>query len=298
MRLMLRENMIPLSEEVALQMLELLGAHKADIDEFWPILEHGQSALFLGRENPTIFRHLLKKGASVNKQAGDLSTIGKGIETTANALGLSNAMPAALSGIAEYLRRFVPKFYIELPTGECLGKHVVLHLAAYYGETANVRLLLNNHFADVDPKTAAPEEYTPLYLAASQGHLDVVQALVEAGADVDARCKGCERPNEVAKKYASREQLDGVRRDEYTKVINYLEGVMRELAWIKRANIRNMPSIAIPRTISFEPQAELHPQVDVVEEDQVIAPEEQRQIEAVATGIGAIHQNSPACHIL
>ena len=63
-----------------------------------------------------------------------------------------------------------------------------LYIAAMNGHSEIVRILLG-HGADVNLKAAAMENYTPLHKASSGGHLNVVQLLIEHGADVHARDK-------------------------------------------------------------------------------------------------------------
>jgi Ankyrin repeats (3 copies) len=59
----------------------------------------------------------------------------------------------------------------------------LLWQAAGYGRLGAVRLLVASGY-DVNPGGGWP---TPLHLAAAEGHLDVVTALLEAGADPTAR---------------------------------------------------------------------------------------------------------------
>jgi len=59
-----------------------------------------------------------------------------------------------------------------------------LHLASQNGHIAVVQFLLNNG-ADIDSKTK--EKLTPLHKSSRNGHLNVVQCLVAHGADINAR---------------------------------------------------------------------------------------------------------------
>src|SRR2546423_1673584 len=67
--------------------------------------------------------------------------------------------------------------------------------AAVGGDLAKVRELLGNG-VPVDARTVdmyplGPEwDVTPLMCAAAKGHLDIVRALLEAGAEVSAACQG------------------------------------------------------------------------------------------------------------
>jgi ankyrin repeat protein len=64
-----------------------------------------------------------------------------------------------------------------------------LHLAAFFGQVEAVRLLLG-HSAEVDARGRGWMTGTPLHSAASGDHTAVVRALLEAGADVNARQSG------------------------------------------------------------------------------------------------------------
>ena len=60
-----------------------------------------------------------------------------------------------------------------------------LMLAAHYGHTETVRTLLC--MPEVDVNQSHPEGLTPLHRAASMEHSDVVQVLIDAGADVEPK---------------------------------------------------------------------------------------------------------------
>lgn len=75
-------------------------------------------------------------------------------------------------------------------------KHVfrnslVLHLSNYIFFFVQVRRLLNEG-VDVNVAAFGPKSHgiTPLHLAAKGGHLKVMDALLECGANIDARTKG------------------------------------------------------------------------------------------------------------
>jgi ankyrin repeat protein len=64
-----------------------------------------------------------------------------------------------------------------------------LHLASFFGHAANVRLLLDRG-ADVAVVSKNRMEVMPLHSAVAGGHRSVAEALLEAGAPVDARSHG------------------------------------------------------------------------------------------------------------
>ena len=61
---------------------------------------------------------------------------------------------------------------------------VILRQAAFHGRVSSVRKLLE---LGADPGARDRDGFTPKHLAAQRGHLDVVKALIDAGA---ARCSG------------------------------------------------------------------------------------------------------------
>ena len=66
--------------------------------------------------------------------------------------------------------------------------HTPLFLAAMMGETDVVKLLLARDDVDINAQTEPPYSMTPLYVAADGSHLEVLQTLLQGGADVNLRC--------------------------------------------------------------------------------------------------------------
>ena len=63
--------------------------------------------------------------------------------------------------------------------------HNPLHALALSGDAGALRARLSA--PEADPNSRDARGWTPLMLAAMSGHLDVVRALLDAGADVNAR---------------------------------------------------------------------------------------------------------------
>ena len=73
-----------------------------------------------------------------------------------------------------------------------------LTMAAHHGHTETVRYIVG--LKDVDVKSAAMNDFTALHKAVDKGHVDVVQVLIDAGAEVDAKNKWRDSPLHLASK--------------------------------------------------------------------------------------------------
>ena len=71
-----------------------------------------------------------------------------------------------------------------------------LILAAYFGHTETVRYLVG--LPDVEVNHEANDCFTALHFAVQEGHRDVVEVLIDAGADIDAKINGGRTPLHVA----------------------------------------------------------------------------------------------------
>ncbi|MGC6366879.1 MAG: ankyrin repeat domain-containing protein [Candidatus Marinamargulisbacteria bacterium] len=74
-------------------------------------------------------------------------------------------------------------------------KRTPLHIAAKEGNLDNVQALIKDG-ADVNAKDE--DKKTPLHIAAEEGNLDIVQALIKYGADVNAKDEDEETPLHIA----------------------------------------------------------------------------------------------------
>ncbi len=115
-------------------------------------------------------------------------------------INTSNDSMSPLYMAAEEKRLEVVKFLLEKGADvnfQSSFNKSVLYIAVAQGHTAIVKELLRHKTLVLD----APNfnGTTPLHLAAINGYLDIVQALVEAGANVSAKDKGGKTPFAVAK---------------------------------------------------------------------------------------------------
>ncbi|HEX5109412.1 MAG TPA: ankyrin repeat domain-containing protein [Vicinamibacterales bacterium] len=100
-----------------------------------------------------------------------------------NRYGVTPIALACESGSAAIVERLLKAGVSADATGP-YGE-TALHTCAYSGNTAAVRVLLAAH-ASVDPGDSW-RGHTPLMWAAAKGHPETMQALIDAGADVNAR---------------------------------------------------------------------------------------------------------------
>lgn len=188
----------------------VLLAHGARLD---PIDEFGQTVVQVANSSaPEVLRLLIEAGADLDHRAGHAPLI---------------TVAAATSGDLELLDKLVAQGRpIEPPDGQGrsalqaaigFGKHpivdwlldhgadvnyrdersgaTVLATAVETGEPATVERLLSRG-ARIDAKTNGKE--SALFLAASRGHLDLVETLAAAGADIEAQNSLGMRPLMVA----------------------------------------------------------------------------------------------------
>jgi ankyrin repeat protein len=77
----------------------------------------------------------------------------------------------------------------ELVAGRSPDGFTALHLASFFGRTGVVRLLIEEG-APVNVPADNPSRVSPLHSAVASRNLEVVETLVEAGADLEARQQG------------------------------------------------------------------------------------------------------------
>lgn len=118
-------------------------------------------------ENCELVRILLEKGAYREPVTKDGST--------------PLAKAAVGSHKSEEIVRLLLEYGAETDAAYSKGHATPLHLAAFYGNEAGARLLID---WDADLERLDSNKVTPLFDAASQGHLKIVKLLLDCGANV------------------------------------------------------------------------------------------------------------------
>ncbi|MGE0862798.1 MAG: ankyrin repeat domain-containing protein [Vicinamibacterales bacterium] len=120
------------------------------------------------RGDKAAVKALLKSAADVNAAQGD---------------GMTALHWAAMSGDLELAQMLIYAGANVRATTR-LGTYTPLYLASQQGHAPVIDVLLK---AGSDPKAGTPNGTTPLMVAAAAGKVDAVKALVDAGADVNAK---------------------------------------------------------------------------------------------------------------
>ena len=81
-------------------------------------------------------------------------------------------------------------------------ERTALYLAAAAGKTSTVKMLLNYDKSLVEK--ADSKGQTALHVAAKKGHIDVVTALIDSGADIKVKIKGGKKRGKSAKELADK----------------------------------------------------------------------------------------------
>ena len=98
---------------------------------------------------------------------------------------------AAKNGRIEDVRKYLNNDTVDFNSKDC-DVHTALHLACYYSHLEIVELLLNLG-ADIEVRMERLDE-TPLLLACKQGHLSIIKLLLDRGTNIDACNKYCSNP--------------------------------------------------------------------------------------------------------
>lgn len=125
-------------------------------------------ALKLGHHG--IARLLIEKNASVSPL--DLSILGRGTDSRDLFITVLNKLKASLCD--EDLRRII--------NGDIENNISPIRECAKHGAADSVRMLVNH---GADPEASGPKGHTAMYLAAINGHLPVVEQLLECGASTN-----------------------------------------------------------------------------------------------------------------
>ncbi|XP_053201240.1 uncharacterized protein LOC128386259 [Panonychus citri] len=113
-----------------------------------------------------------------------------------------------------------------------------LHIAAANGYSVVVEFLLDNH---VSTDVVDNDLWQPIHAAACWGHPDVLEQLVQAGADLNARTKNGETPLEICEDPELKERIIELRNEMETKKASHS---LR----LKRSHSQNTRSQSVRRT--------------------------------------------------
>ncbi|CAG2113518.1 unnamed protein product [Medioppia subpectinata] len=122
-----------------------------------------------------------------------------------------------------------------------------LHIASANGYTTVVEFLLDNH---VSTDECDLDQWQAIHAAACWGHLDVLELLVQNGADVNAKTKNGETPYDICEDPELKERIIQLKNELETKKATHPNRLKRSLSQntrsqsVRRTSIREKSQIA------------------------------------------------------
>lgn len=154
----------------------LAAAHRNDTETVLRLVERGMD---INTSDPSGTSLLMIAASNGNESLLDILLKNRVNAQQKNKYGDTATTLAALNGHLAVLKRLMESGMITLSSSEEL-RWEPIHYAAFGGHLESVRYLISKN---VSLNIKAPNGQTALMLASRNGHLEVVRALLEAGAD-------------------------------------------------------------------------------------------------------------------